>query len=297
MLREVATLESGPTTGMQPLDQARWQRRSPTGRRQNAMAQRYWEKVLRTVPVQQDPDSADRRSPRHWGGQLRSRALRLAVHAIAQRTQTDTSAILLALYAIAMGRVAGTNPVAVRSVISNRFRPGLADVVCAAAQAGICVLDLADLTVDEAVELARRGSVLACKHSYYDPEDLLVLIDQVTRERAAVPDITRFFNDRRSEVGQRPPDPPITPALVLEALAESEFHWTDRQDDPFERLFLHVDDGPDGPDSLVLYIQGDTHYHSPARLEALAHAIETTAVQAAFDPGLPTGVRGARADG
>jgi hypothetical protein len=295
MLREVATKASDPITGMQSLEQSRWQR-SPAGRRQNAVAQRYWDRVLRAVPAQRAPDSTDPRSPRHWGGRLHSHALRLSVQAISQRTQTDTSAILLALYAITVSKVAGIHPVAVRSVINNRFRPGMADVVCAAAQAGVCVLDVADVTVDEAVERARRGSVLACKHSYYDPEDLLVLADRVTRERAATPDITRFFNDRRSEAGQKPLKTPITPALVREALATSEFRWTDRQDDPFERLFLHVDDGPDGPDSLVLYIQGDTHYYAPAQLEAMAHAIESTAVRAAFDSALTTGVSGARID-
>jgi hypothetical protein len=179
-------------------------------------------------------------------------------------------------------------------VINNRFRPGMADVVCAAAQAGACVLDVADVTVDEAVERARRGSVLACKHSYYDPEDLLVLTERVTRERAAAPDITRFFNDRRSEAGQQPPETSITQALVRDALATSEFHWTDRQDDPFERLFLHIDDDPERPEGLVLYIQGDTRYYAPAQLEAMAHTVESTAVRAAFDSDLATGVSGAR---
>lgn len=292
MAREAASRTTAPIDGMQPFEQARWQR-SADGRRQNESVLRYVDRALRSLPAHGAPTSADPRDPRYWSGRLHSRALRLALRAIARRTATDSSSVLLALYAIAVGRVAGVGPVAVRSVVGNRFRPGLADVVCAAAQSGLCVLDVADVTVDEAIERARRAAVLASKHAYHDPETLSALIDRLNRDRAAEIDVERYFNDRRSPDAGPPSDLTITPDLLTAALADTEFRWGPRRNLPFERLFLHADDASE---RVALLVEGDTHHYAPAQLEALARTVEAIAVRAAFDPALPTGVTGAPTD-
>jgi hypothetical protein len=288
MLREVEARETAAPNCLQPVQQALWQR-SPTGVRHNAMALRYWEKCLRSLPPRPPAVSADPREPRYWGGQFHSRALRLAVDAIAGRTGTDTSPILLALFAIAVGRVRGTSPLAVRSVVNNRFRPGLAEVVAQVAQSGVCVLDVAEVTVDEAVERARRGSISAYKYAYFDPDQMQDLIKQLALERGHELDIARFFNDNRVEGREKPatPRPPVTPGQLSEARDESSFVWIDRQDSRFERMFIHVFDDPAG---IMLYLTADTHYNSPADLEAVAWTMEAVAVEAAVDPDMPTGV-------
>lgn len=276
MLREVRARESAPVNGMQQLEQARWQG-SPAGRRQNARALRHWEGVLRAVPARQLPGPTDPRSPRHWGAVFHSPALTAALPAVLARTGADMPSVLLGLYATALYRVTGINPVVVRPVVNNRFRPGLSDVVCMLAQAGVSVLDVAGATAEEVIALARRTSMSAYKHAYFDPEDLIALIARVSRERGEDVTIGTYLNDRST---YRPAaDAPRPAAQDLRALrARTTFTWIAREDTQTERLFVHVDDAPDG---LRFEIRIDTHYISPAATEAFARAMEAAAIEAA----------------
>ena len=56
---------------------------------------------------------------------------------------------------------------------------------------------------------------------------------------------------------------------------------------PFEPLIVHVDDVGDAVRAIIFM---DTHVVSPADGEALLRGMETAAVEAALDPGAPTGV-------
>jgi hypothetical protein len=276
MLREVRARESAPVNGMQQLDQARWQG-SPAGQRQNARALRHWEGVLRAVPGRQLPGPTDPRSPRHWGAVFRSPALTASLPAILARTGADMPAVLLGLYATALHRATGINPVVVRPVVNNRFRRGLSEVVCMLAQAGVSVLDVAGATAEEAIGLARRSSMSAYKHAYFNPEHLVELIERVSRERGEDVTIGTYLNDRST---YRPsPDAPRPAAQDLRALrAETGFTWIAREDIQTERFFVHVDDAPDG---LFFEIRADTHYISPAATESFARAMEAAAIEAA----------------
>jgi hypothetical protein len=165
----------------------------------------------------------------------------------------------------------------------------LTDIVCTLVQSGISVLDVADLTVDEAVRRARRATMSAYKFAYFDSERMAALFERLARERGPEFGLTSFFNDRRTEdsrsrgrVGA-----PATPRQLREALGASSFRWFEKKQNPFERLFVHVDDGPE---SIVLTVCADTHHVSPADNEGLAREVEAIAVAAAFDPLAPTRV-------
>ncbi|WP_329172138.1 condensation domain-containing protein [Streptomyces sp. NBC_01477] len=288
MLREVRARQTAPAAGLQQLDQARWQR-SPAGQRQNDRALRYWESVLRAVPARQLPGPSDPRSPRHWDADFRSPALTAALPVIAGRTGAAMTTVLLALFAVALHRTTGINPVAVRPVVNNRFRPGLADVVCMVAQAGGCLLDVEDATVEEAVQRAGSATLSAYKHAYFHPERLRELTARVSRERGEDVEVGCFFNDRSAHLP--PPDGQDMTAEQLArtlrtAPAGSTFTWTARHDIPAERLFVTAEDVPEG---LRLEIRIDTHFISPAEAEALARAWEAVAVEAALAPAVPAG--------
>ncbi|OLB80366.1 MAG: hypothetical protein AUI14_07030 [Actinobacteria bacterium 13_2_20CM_2_71_6] len=286
MLKEVEARESAPVAGMQPLEQARWQR-SPAGHRQNEAALRYWEGILRAIPPRRFADSTDRREPRHWKGQFTSLALHLASRALVARTRIDSAPVLLAIFAVALARVTGTNPVVTRPIVSNRFRPGLAEVVCPLAQSALCALDVAGISFDEALERTRRAAMVAYKYAYFHPGQLDELISRVAAERGPGFDIACFFNDRRVRNRDGATGSAPTPEDVRAALAHSAFAWVGAQDDPFERLFVHIDDEPD---TVHMTIHLDTHYLSPADGEALLRGMETVAVEAALDPAAKTGV-------
>jgi Condensation domain len=293
MLREVRDRETAPVTGLQPLDQARWQR-SPAGQRQDDRALRHWEGVLRSIPAGRHPGPADPRSPRHWGADFCSPAMRTALPVIADRTDTDTPTVLLTLFAVALHRITGINPVVVRPVVSNRFRPSLTDVVCQAAQAGVCVLDVADATVDQLVERARRGTMSAYKYAYFHPERLRELIARVCAERGEEVDVGCFFNDRGTHPRTRHDRTPTGAELARTLRGEqgdSTFRLTAPREDPVERFYLCADDAPDG---LLMEIRVDTHFFPVADMERLARGMEAVAVEAALDPALDPVVAPAR---
>jgi hypothetical protein len=271
---------AGPVPGRQPLAQARWQR-SPAGQRQSGAALRHWERWLRTIPPSRFGDSADPRSPRYWQVGFESPAMFLAVRAYADRTGADVASVLMTLFAVALVRASGVNPAVTRVMVNNRFRPGLAGVVAPISHAGLLVVDVAGVTVDEALARARRQAFATYKYAYYDPYRMLELTDRIGRERGEAVDIGCFFNDRRLRPQELAGAPVPTREQVHAALPLSRFRCELQQDEPLERLFVHVNDSPDAVDLTVL---ADTHYLAPADLEALIRGMEDIAVAAAFDP-------------
>jgi hypothetical protein len=285
MLDEVASRPAEPTA-MPPAEQVRWQS-SPAGQRQNAAALRYWEKTLRTIPSRRFPHRHEPRSPRHWEGQFRSPAAQLALRVLAARTKVDASPLLLATWAIAMARVTGVNPVAVQVVVNNRFRPGLARSMSPLSQTGICSIDLAGLSVDDAVRLTARQAIAAYKHAYYNPSDVDSLVARLAEERGEEFDLACFFNDRRIDARDQDAGPPPTPEEVRAALPHTTFGWHRRRDTSFERMFTHVENVPD---AMTITVAGDTHYMSPGDLEAVVRGMEAVAVEAALDPAASVGI-------
>jgi hypothetical protein len=280
-------LAAGPVTATQPLEQARWQA-SPAGRRQNDTALRYWERLLRAIPARRYPGSADKRSPRHWEASYDSPASHLAIQAIAARARVATSTVLLAVAAVGFTRVTGINPAVIQVEVSNRFRPGLATAVSPVGQTGLCVIDVAGITFDEAVARAFRSAMGAYKHGYYDPVQQEELVARVSQERGEDIDITCYVNDRRLRSRQEPTGQPPAAGDIRAALPRSTLTWGSQLDHPRGRCFLHINDIPD---TISCTLHADTHYVSPADMEACLRGLEEVAVEAALDPAARTGVR------
>ncbi|MEU7872211.1 condensation domain-containing protein [Dactylosporangium sp. NPDC049140] len=284
LLEELDKRPETPVPDLQPLEQARWQA-SASGQRQHAMALRHWDGILREMPLRRYPESRAPQAPRHWRGEFQSPALSMALRSITARTGIPAAPVLLAVFAIALARVTGLNPVVVRPMVNNRFRPGLDRVVCMLAQYGLCRLDVAGVTFADAFERARRSALSTYKHAYYDPAGLDALVDRVSAERPGL-QLPCYFNDRRDDAataGAPVPDP----ADVAAAAGGGTFTWTTRQDVPFEPLIVHVDELPGATQAIVFC---DTHVIAPDDVEALLRGLEAVAVEAALDPGAPTAV-------
>jgi hypothetical protein len=221
-------------------------------------------------------------SPRHWHGEFNSPATHLALRAVAARTKVAASPLFLAVFALAFARVTGANPVAVQAVVSNRFRPGLADTVSPVNQTGLCVLDLAGATFEQAIMHTAQRALVAFKYAYYDPYQVDALVERVSRERGEEVDIACYFNDRRVLGADSADGPAPTAAQIRAALPRTTFGWTIRQDDPWERLFVHIENVAD---TAAITIQGDTHHISPSDMEACVREMETVAVEAAIQLG------------
>ncbi|WP_344139250.1 condensation domain-containing protein [Luedemannella flava] len=285
MMADLANLDpttggaTAPVTATQPLDLARWQQ-TPAGQRRHASSLRYWEEQLRGVPSYSFSRPAERHHPRHWEGQLTSPALFLATHALARQLDVSSSHLILAAYASMLVRLRGVDPVVIRPVVSNRFWPGLADIVSPINEAGLCVIPVGQAGFDELARRTSRVALRAFKAAYYHPEPLDELRAVIAKDRGEDLDIDCFLNDRRVA----PPDvaEPPTPAQLRRA-QRGGFRWTTQQDKPFGRLFLHIDDAADGADAITLTIRADTDYVSPAVMRACVEGIESTLVDAAVD--------------
>ena len=257
--------------GLSPLEQAAWQA-SPLGRRQNTAALRYWETLLHRLSPHQfcNPDRVA--EPRYWHGEFDSSVLLPAVQAISERTGVDAATAFLALFAVTVNQVHGVDPVVVRPMVDNRFRPGLADAVCTTAQNTICVLDVAGARFDEVLERARRSVLTAFKHAYVDPWDVADVVERVQAERGVHLDIHCFLNNRLrpGPLGGRAEADPRG------AVEGSSFRWVCYLDKlPLKGLIAQLDHIPGG---VRVTVRIDTAAVDPADAEALAWRLEANAL-------------------
>ena len=291
MMDEVTRREPAPVAGTQPLEQVRRQR-SPSGRRQNEAALRYWRRLLRTVPARTVPESTDRCEPRYREGLLHSPALHLALRAIVARERVDPATALLAVFAVAVARVTGVDPVVIRPIVGNRFWPGLADVVCPVNQAGLCVVEVTGAPFPEVLARVRRAALATYKYAHFDPLQLAEVIAGVERDRGGPVDLSVLFNDRRtgnrSDLASDPVSEDAAPVVTLErmsaALAQTRLDWPVARDDPHEPLMVNVEDAVGAVQVRIVF---DTHHVAPATAEAFVRGMQAVAVAAALTEPAP----------
>jgi hypothetical protein len=280
---------AGPVAAVQPLELARLQR-GPSARRQSEAALRYWEETLRAIPARR---FAEPEHPfpdghhRHWRLAFTSRAMFLALRQVAAQTRADATSALLALYSVALARVAGRNPVVSQLLVNNRFRPGFDKIVGPLIQAGLCVVDVAGVTFDQAVHHARRRSMTAYKNSYYDRLRCNELIGRIGRERGEELDLGCIFNDRRRELPQDVQGPLPTEAEVRAAQELTTISWDTRLDAFNERLMMNFNNGDS---TVAVEVTVDTCYLPPPAIEAYLRELEAVSIEAGRDLHAPTGV-------
>jgi hypothetical protein len=271
---------AGPVTALPPLAQAAWEA-SPAGRRQNERSLRYLEKVLRAAPARLFGEPKYGGEPCHEMLRYRSRAISVAIHAVAARECVDDSPALLTAFLVGVARVTGVTPLLTIMLVSNRFRPGYADSVSALIKLVPFALDIADLTVGEAVVRASGKALNAYKNAYYDAYEQDEVIERVERERGESFDLSCYYNDRRQRDRVHTGAAPPTAEEIRAALADSELSWKQDVEIPRAKLYLCLDDPPG---AVELVLSADTRYFSRDDMAALARAIEEAAVQAAIEP-------------
>jgi hypothetical protein len=189
--------------------------------------------------------------------------------------------------AVAFARAVGASPVLAQVLLSNRFRPGLADSISPVVQPGLVAIDVAGVTFDEVVTRAWHATVQASMHSYYDPYALAELNDAMLAERGEEVEIRCFLNDRRMQSLPEGTEPAPSAGQLHAALGRSTLRWdepTDQSDEPFMASIEDV------PGTVACTVSFDTHYISPARVEAFLREMEAALVSAAFDPAARTGI-------
>ncbi|MEV4517730.1 hypothetical protein AB0K00_53325 [Dactylosporangium sp. NPDC049525] len=280
MMRELAERDpvtgepAGPYEAPQPLELARLQH-EPAAARQTAAAMRYWESHLRTIPASMFDGPVDQGEPRYCRLRWHSRAMHLASDTVSARLGADPAWVLLAAFATGLERLRpGSGPFVAIGIISNRFRPAVRDVVSPVTQDGLCVLDVAGVTAEEAVARAGTASMRASKYAYYDPAARAALTERISRERAEQLDLTCIYNDRRT--ARRPA--PAGVADVRAALPQTRVVSEEPLRFLGPKLMVIVEDVPD---EVRMTVDVDTRFLSLPDLRALLGEMEAFTLDAA----------------
>jgi non-ribosomal peptide synthetase component F len=198
----------------------------------------------------------------------------------------NTSPVLLASFAVALARRTGRNPVMTLVTVSNRFRPGLAESVSPVSQVTPLMIDVADITVGEAVTRSAQSALAAYKNAYCDPYEQDEVVERVGVERGEEIDLSCYYNDRR-QLDRGPTGETPTAEQIRAAVPAGTAHWEHELEMSKAKVYLYVDEAPG---AIEFLLSVDTRYFSAEETEALAREMETVAVEAALDPTAATGV-------
>lgn len=253
---------------------------TPSGRRQSEASLRHWERILRWIAPQRFGPYADRGEPRYRRAFFESRAVHMASKAVAARVGGTEASVLLAGYAVAVARLTGVDPAVIQVVISNRFRPGLADVSHPLSVNGLFTVDVAGASFDEVVSRTQRALAQCSKYAYYDPKALDELRARINRERGEVVELSCLFNDRRPTFGVSGQADPAPSREELEAARdESTLRWGEPFSSYLDKLMVQV---AATEAAVELEVQVDTHHVSADDARALMLNIESLLVDAVF---------------
>jgi hypothetical protein len=276
---------AGPVTAIQPMEQARRQR-TPAARRQSTASLRHLEHVLRTVTPQGFGP------PRREGAasfrmiNFSSPATALAIPRIVAEQNVNSSSALLAMFAVGLARHTGDGTVMAMLMVSNRFRPGLADSVSTLVQISPYLIDVAEVSLGQAVTRAGTSLLHTYKNAYYDPYQQDELVDRLNAERGQDVDFCCFYNDRRE---QRATDAAglASDEQIRAAVSTSSWEWQQQADMSNRTLFMNVDD-PAG--SIDFQMSVDCRYFDADGMQAVVRGIEAAAVETALNPAASTRV-------
>jgi hypothetical protein len=277
--RDPITGEPKNPAAMGPLELAALQR-TPSGQRQNEASLRHWERILRSIATLRFGPHVDRGEPRYRRAFFASRALHLASKAVAARVGGTEASVLLAGYAVVVARLTGVDPAVIQVVVSNRFRPGIADVSHPLSVNGLFMVEVADASFDEVVTRTQRAMAQCSKYAYYDPKALEELRARVNRERGEVVELSCLFNDRRLGLGAGDQVGLVSSREELEAArGESTLRWGEPFSSYLDKLMVQV---AATEDAVELEVQVDTHHVSVDEVRALMLDLESLLVNAVF---------------
>ncbi|HST47685.1 condensation domain-containing protein [Jatrophihabitans sp.] len=267
---------------------------TPQALKANDRSLNYWESHLRDIPPRTfgGPVHADgRQGRRFWHARFNSPAAHLAVLALARRTGMDTSRVLFGVIATALGRAREMHTLTAKVISSNRFRPGLAEVIAPVAQNSLVSVELADATVDEVIARGRRALLAGGMHAYYDPDRLTGLMARLDDQRGYQAQVSCRINDRRMTnrqiIDELARTTEVTPRQIEERHPETWFSWDGTLDHLHEQAFITVEDHGD---TLQLQLIFDMSCFTESQVENFVHGVEQVAVEAAFDPEAPAGI-------
>ncbi|WP_436758972.1 condensation domain-containing protein [Streptosporangium sp. V21-05] len=232
----------------------------------------YWAEAVRELPRVWLEDLGRGGEARQGWSEIRSRALSRAIRALAARASVTPGVALQATVALLLGLYKGEDDVALRLIVSTRFKPETRRFVGAFNQNALLRLRLRHESFSGFLAHAGRAALAAYSTCECDPVRLEELVAHVTGERGIGTDGYCFYNDIRFDAPAPPAGRPLSPAEYDALLDETELveppHDTDQKGATF---FLYVHElseravltlcadrrflGPRGPSDFLLDLE------------------------------------------
>ncbi|MBL1099189.1 condensation domain-containing protein [Streptomyces coffeae] len=280
-------------TSRQPVEQARFEH-SPRGRALLGRARTYWLRQLAIAPATLfPPQSGAGREPGKGSGPslaapvrysaaMDSRAVALAVPVLARRWRVSTSAVLLTVVALLLGRRAGLSSCTLRLLTANRAEPELRETVANLHAEVAATIDLAGDRVEDIARRALAACTAAYANGLYDPDEVEDLIGAAAGERGVPIDLSYCFNDiRASHALPEAADDriPVSTAALRSAVTDTVVAPHEFQEG--ETFFLVVDD--EEPGWIRLILNADHCALAPSEVHAFLYDVERVLVEHALE--------------
>lgn len=266
-------------SGAQPLAQAAFQQ-STAGRQQSRLGLRHWEQGLSAAPASMFdlPRAAtgDRPIERHL---LDSTAVTAAATALAARTRTSFSTVLLCLTTLVLTAYNGHRTGVFKLIAGNRLDRDSRDLIALNTLDALLVHRVdEDADLLTAIRQLHRPAFDAYRRAPCDPAGVRTVVEQVGRRRGVTFDLSAYFNNghRGSDWATADPDPGSDRLAVLRRYSRySRLEPLSRSD---MRFYVAASNLGDGRCRLGLLV--DTAYLPGGLGETIIRGIETLLCQA-----------------
>lgn len=260
-----------PETVYQLSDEADWER-SPAGVRGGERAVSHHERTLSAMPQTMLPRPlAEVERPRYRYLEFHSRALAMAVPALAARHNTSAATVLFAGVAAVSGHVSSLPRAFLQLTVGNRTKPRVHGAVGHFTEDVPACVDLTDATVADVIARSAPAVFQAARFGSYPPSGLAAARRRIEARRGVSFDLSCWLNYRPAEEQLTPGTERPTHSELAEATHRTRWQWVEGTDNSTSSYFLFADSRPR---RLTLSMTLDTALLPPDEAVGRLRAVE-----------------------
>jgi Condensation domain len=257
----------------QPLEQAAYQA-SAAGELLNQRGLRHWERRLSAAPASMfdlpRTETGDLPIERYL---LDSTAVTAAAAALAQRTGTSVSSVLLCLTALALTAYNAHDRCAMKLIAGNRLSRRERDLIALSSLDACLNATIDDTDLLTAIKRVHGLAMVAYSRAQCDPLAVNELIKEIGRRRGVSLDLSAYYNSVQTGSDWQSTMADVSPAQLAELRRDSRFAPLAPLSKSDMKFFLTAADRGGGVSRLHLLV--DTAYLPAPLGETILRGIET----------------------
>ncbi|WP_431923662.1 condensation domain-containing protein [Micromonospora wenchangensis] len=258
----------------QPLAQAAFQQ-SPAGQQTSRAGLRHWEQGLSAAPASMfdlpTAPTGDQPIERHL---LDSTAVTAAATALATRTRTSFSTVLLGLTTLILTAYNGHHTAVFKLIAGNRLDRDSRDLIALNTLDALLVHRVDDdVDLLTAIRNLHRPAFDAYRRAQCDPAEVRGVVERVGRRRGVAFDLSAYFNNGHRGSDWATPDPDPGPDRLAALRRDSRYSRLEPLSRSDMRFYVAASNLGEGRCRLGLLV--DTAYLPGALGETVVRGIET----------------------